>query len=1008
MGDKKEIDCQAQIFCEDNMERATLARALYSNTPEAKNELLFRKGDILTVIEIDHDMQPGWWLCTLRGQRGICPGNYLELIEDKYAIPHSPIRTDSSSNGNLGSDPSRESDSLLEALETYDVPRSWKVHPTASSSLRRDEDPLETYDVPRSVRLQREQKQQQLQLEEQLQNEPTYVNINTLSRTSSHQSELSLDSTGSSTQLSSASSASSARNSYEPCSILPPPGVLDSGASSPDVHFRKPPAGGSKRATVQSDSTMLSSVVPDLYDVPRSAPTSRAQSAMSMSSGLGVSITNSDSKDSLDLYDVPRTFSGVVPNCGSGSNKISSGTSANGGSLQNCYTSDGSGNFQNCGTLGNNSGTLGNNSGTLTNNDSSRHGRTSQSNSALENCGTLQNTGNSRHCGTSQGSGPRPNCGTSENSDTSSQNNLPQNHPTLQNNSGTPRNSVQAFVTQIEAKYDHVSSNYSIPPRRGNLNRRGTLSATGSISNIERSSDSILNDANERVIMRKTSDSGIPGIIGKAQVEGKKVSFNSMDDLYDVPRSHCPPVVVRKHPISSSLASIAISEDSAKNKANNSFSMTDVRRRGFIGAPQEISAPVRTLSLNDKISMRDERPGSQRRATFSRGNSNGHSFSEDTSREIEDVKILPLNPRAAVTVCEKLRQEVMAGVKSILDISEKSHWRDRENLQEIMPDLRFSCVRLNLAVKDLTDFCSRTVSNARTFSIEILVTKLQRLLNPLINASQIIQRDIDELEAYFWSVDRLSRPVDSNGRTSSSDALDQLVLCARSVQHDSTEIANFIALNSKAFFLDQERLNASANAISVGKGTPEGTNAGQNESGDVPTEDYDYVSLFSADEVDDAGNCEEINNSPSGSNSPTLSQQLVPSDQQLLEFYSTQIALICPLLSDSISTFISSVQKNDPPKTFNGHLKYVILLAYKMLFAGDTVHRNISHEGIKEQVEGKANDLHKSIVSLHEASRVAARDFPRIPPMQGIVDRVWETTAAATQLKKVILTAACL
>jgi hypothetical protein len=36
-----------------------LCKAIYSNTPEARNELLFRKGDILTVIEYDYEGQPG-------------------------------------------------------------------------------------------------------------------------------------------------------------------------------------------------------------------------------------------------------------------------------------------------------------------------------------------------------------------------------------------------------------------------------------------------------------------------------------------------------------------------------------------------------------------------------------------------------------------------------------------------------------------------------------------------------------------------------------------------------------------------------------------------------------------------------------------------------------------------------------------------------------------------------------------------------------------------------------
>lgn len=50
-------------------ETGALCRALYTNHPEAKTELGFRKGDILTVIEYDVDGQEGWWLCALRGQR---------------------------------------------------------------------------------------------------------------------------------------------------------------------------------------------------------------------------------------------------------------------------------------------------------------------------------------------------------------------------------------------------------------------------------------------------------------------------------------------------------------------------------------------------------------------------------------------------------------------------------------------------------------------------------------------------------------------------------------------------------------------------------------------------------------------------------------------------------------------------------------------------------------------------------------------------------------------------
>lgn len=57
-----------------------MARALYDNVPESAEELAFRKGDILTVIEQNTEGLEGWWLCSLHGRQGIAPGNRLKLL----------------------------------------------------------------------------------------------------------------------------------------------------------------------------------------------------------------------------------------------------------------------------------------------------------------------------------------------------------------------------------------------------------------------------------------------------------------------------------------------------------------------------------------------------------------------------------------------------------------------------------------------------------------------------------------------------------------------------------------------------------------------------------------------------------------------------------------------------------------------------------------------------------------------------------------------------------------
>ena len=57
-----------------------LAKALYDNSPETPDELSFKRGDVLTVLEISPEGLDGWWFCELHGQRGIAPGNRLKVI----------------------------------------------------------------------------------------------------------------------------------------------------------------------------------------------------------------------------------------------------------------------------------------------------------------------------------------------------------------------------------------------------------------------------------------------------------------------------------------------------------------------------------------------------------------------------------------------------------------------------------------------------------------------------------------------------------------------------------------------------------------------------------------------------------------------------------------------------------------------------------------------------------------------------------------------------------------
>ncbi|XP_059564119.1 embryonal Fyn-associated substrate isoform X1 [Myotis daubentonii] len=62
---------------------AQLARALYDNTAESPQELSFRRGDVLRVLQREGaGGLDGWCLCSLHGQQGIVPANRVKLLPD--------------------------------------------------------------------------------------------------------------------------------------------------------------------------------------------------------------------------------------------------------------------------------------------------------------------------------------------------------------------------------------------------------------------------------------------------------------------------------------------------------------------------------------------------------------------------------------------------------------------------------------------------------------------------------------------------------------------------------------------------------------------------------------------------------------------------------------------------------------------------------------------------------------------------------------------------------------
>ncbi|XP_029616173.1 embryonal Fyn-associated substrate isoform X2 [Salmo trutta] len=108
-----------------------LAKALFDNAAESPEELAFRKGDILMVLEQEQGGGPGWWLCSLHGRQGIAPANRLRLLHTAPgADSRPPSRAPSEDSVYLSPGPLART-----AVSTEDVDGVYRTPPSLGEAL---------------------------------------------------------------------------------------------------------------------------------------------------------------------------------------------------------------------------------------------------------------------------------------------------------------------------------------------------------------------------------------------------------------------------------------------------------------------------------------------------------------------------------------------------------------------------------------------------------------------------------------------------------------------------------------------------------------------------------------------------------------------------------------------------------------------------------------------------------------------------------------------------------
>ncbi|NWU61190.1 CASS4 protein, partial [Pterocles burchelli] len=116
----------------------TLVKALYDNKAECSDELAFRKGDILTVLDQNVIGSEGWWKCSLHGRQGLAPANRLQLLATAQAVPLPPATCSSAAESPAGQQniyqvPSVPKPPVLSS--TYEKMEGWVKSPARGSTL---------------------------------------------------------------------------------------------------------------------------------------------------------------------------------------------------------------------------------------------------------------------------------------------------------------------------------------------------------------------------------------------------------------------------------------------------------------------------------------------------------------------------------------------------------------------------------------------------------------------------------------------------------------------------------------------------------------------------------------------------------------------------------------------------------------------------------------------------------------------------------------------------------
>ena len=423
---------------------------------------------------------------------------------------------------------------------------------------------------------------------------------------------------------------------------------------------------------------------------------------------------------------------------------------------------------------------------------------------------------------------------------------------------------------------------------------------------------------------------------------------------------------------------------------------------------------------------RDARPSD----VITTANQRISSGSDCSCGEIETGPGLPLEYDSATDMLAKLQQDVQCTLEKLANFNAVTSPSNKPVSEERFQESSKIIDRLIQTLREFIKFSDGSKVNTFKHGNEKLANTLQKKIEPVSSTYDII--------CNTWNSARANREQ-------AIEVAQQLDDIAKSLADNVRHVTLLIKTNATFIFRKTPPVEKMKNIVDAdktpvqefskndiaNKKTSEVENLYANETAFL--DDYDYVKLESRESVErehqqikeslptnlrqsydnlvkqshslvdnDHQKAISTNINATTSTTKTSTSRLDANDKQVLAFYANQAEVHIQHLNNAIDAFFLTIEENQPPKVFIAHSKFVILSAHKLVFIGDTVHRNTVNNDVRTCVLNCSNALCDAMKNTVAAAKTAAIQFPSVSAVQAMVDSFATISLLACNLRNAV------